>query len=89
MEYGIKRWSTNYDSYEQVINLYKKSKIDYLELLYIPGEEKKLELLKNSKIPIIIHAPTSHQNISFSDSNFERNNKIFNDLLRITNHLNS
>ncbi len=90
MIYGIKLWSINSDLYSDVIKLYFEKFINYLELTIILDKPlDNLDILIESKIPIIIHAPTLNQGICFSDDNFDKNKDYFNKLLEIADKLNA
>lgn len=89
MKFGIKLWSINHELYEEAVDLIKRGKADYLELLYVPGAKDKLEFLKQNKIPVIIHAPTYHHRVCFSDNNFEKNDKMFKETVKIADYLNA
>jgi endonuclease IV len=66
---GLKIWSTNHDSFVQLFELYRKKRIQYVELYIVPNSfnEKKLYILK--QIPIIFHAPNFSHGFNLSDKN--------------------
>lgn len=89
MKYGVKLWSSNSDMYVQLASSYTKGEIDYLELLYVPGQETGLEILKDCGIPVVTHAPTYNQDVCFSDGNAEKNNEIIRKVFDFMNSIRS
>ncbi len=89
MKVGIKLWTTNNNLYNKFLDIYKKGKVNYLELKYILGKKENLDLIKNNKIPVVIHSQNCIEGVCFSDGNLKKNLKIFKELLRIANYLNS
>lgn len=76
IKYGIKLWSINSELYGEFIELYKKGKADYLEILYVPNKEEGIDILIKNNIPVVVHAPTYNQNILFAKGNTKENKDI-------------
>jgi deoxyribonuclease IV len=89
IKYGIKLWSTNSNLYGDFIKSYHEKKVDYLELLYSPGNIEDIDLLIKNRIPVVIHAPTFNQNVLFGDGRFEENDKVLKETMRFAEKLNS
>lgn len=87
--YGIKLWSINSDLYPEFVKLYKSGKVDYLELLYVPGKSDNIEILIKNKIPIVVHAPNFSQNIFFGNTQLKENNKIIEETFYFSQKLNA
>jgi len=87
MKIGIKLWSTNNDLYPEAVKLFNSGKIDFLELKYIRGKKKDLELLKESGIPIIIHTQNCIDGVCFSDGETDKNLEIFEEIEQIADYL--
>tara|TARA_Y100000031_G_C8133583_1_gene344114 strand:+ start:197 stop:931 length:735 start_codon:yes stop_codon:yes gene_type:complete len=87
MKIGIKLWTTNYHLYPNIVKLYSEGKINHLELKYVIGEEKNLHILKEAKIPIVLHSPNTVDGACFSDNQIEKNTKLFKDMVKIADYL--
>ncbi len=87
MKSGIKLWSINDNLYEEAIRLFETGAIDFVELLYVPGQIKNIEKLQ--KLEVILHGPTSRQGYSFGDDQFARNKKVLFEMIELSNQLNS
>lgn len=88
MKYGVKLWSTNNNLYKDVISLINQE-FDYLELLYVPFQEKDVQLLIDAKVPMIIHTPTLTQGICFSYNDIGKNYRFFEMTQEFANKLNA
>ena len=86
---GMKLWSINFDLYPDLVNYYREGKIDYLELLYIPGQEKNIEILIENKIPIIVHSPSFGQKVLFAQDSLEKSNAIIQQTFDFAQKLNA
>lgn len=89
IKYGVKLWSANSDLYGDFVRLYKRGKVDYLELLFVTGKSEGIEILKDNHVPMVIHAPTFNQKVLFGGKNFKENNSIFVDLMKFADSLGS
>lgn len=92
LKYGLKLWSTDEHLFGEAVRLFKKKKIDFVELYIVPGSlpAEKPELLKDFKnIPTTLHAPHSEHNFdvfTLDDSKVE----IFkNQVIKIADFLES
>jgi endonuclease IV len=88
-KYGIKLYSTNHELYSNFIELYHKKRVDFLELLYMPGKEEEVNQLIKNDIPIIIHAPTLSQGVAFASDNFNKNRKIIEKISNFADRVNA
>jgi len=86
---GIKLWSTNSNWYPLFVDAYKSRRVDYLELLYVPGYQQGLEILIANKIPIIVHAPAFGQKVLFGRDKLEDSNRIIQDTFNFAKKLNA
>ncbi len=89
MKVGIKLWTTNNNLYNDFLEIYKDGKANYLELKYILGKKENLNLIKNNKVPVILHSQNCIEGVCFSDGNLKKNKKIFKELLEIADYLNA
>ena len=89
MKIGIKLWSINNNLYPSFLKLYAKKETNFLELKYILGEKKDLDLLKKEKVSVILHSQNCIEGVCFSDGKLEKNKRDFKELMEIASFLNA
>lgn len=74
--YGLKLFSTNFDSYyDEVLRLYQEGWFAYIELYVVPGSVKTLPKWKQLRIPYIIHNAHSGHGFNLADKMKRRENR--------------
>jgi len=89
IKFGIKIWSINHQWFADLIKAYKEGEFDFVELYAVPGtfDPDKLSILRDSGLPINIHAPNEHQLNLAKDSS--SNIDIFKEVVKFANFFDS
>ncbi len=74
MKLGLKLWSTNTQHINSAIALFKKKVYNFIELFIVPDSYKFIEIWKELRIPLILHAPHSYAGLNMSMKCQERKN---------------
>lgn len=86
---GAKLFSVNIKCIDSVQKLYSAGKIDYIELMAIPGKNN-IKYWEKVDIPFIIHVPHASYGFNLSDPEMlARNEQIFNESRKCADRLNS
>lgn len=81
---GIKLWNINTENdLEKARKIYEQGFYDYIELYIVPGNLEKLKFWKSLDIPFIIHAPHFGHKMNLSKSEYESDNKVFYDEVKL------
>ncbi len=87
MKFGLKLHSSNHLLYRDAIDAIESGAADYLELTYLPSETCYLDLLREAKIPIVLHSAHAGQGVNYSGPELGRNMRELAVLIRAADHL--
>jgi len=87
MKFGLKLHSSNHLLYRDAIDAIESGLADYLELTYFSSKTSNLDLLRESKIPIVLHSAHAGQGVNYSGPELDRNMRELAALIRAADHL--
>jgi len=89
VKFGLKIWSINHQWFTDLIRGYEEGEFDFVELYAVPGTFNLDNLLplRDSGIPVNIHAPNEHQLNLVKDN--PQNLTIFEDVVKFADFFNS
>ena len=64
LQYGLKIWTTDKDSFQEALELFKNGEIDFAEIYIVPDSFLRKELKVLKKIPTIIHSVHESHNFN-------------------------